>query len=283
MNDTYFQDQVAVVTGAGGTLCSVIACDLAERGARVALVGRTPAKLQVVADKITAAGGNCRIASCDVTDERGMQQLADELLADWGPCRFLVNGAGGNNIKAMTTLTAFDASELGDARPEGQVGFFDLDMEMFEQVLNTNTLGTVIPSRVFGRQMASAGGGSIVNFASMNSYCPLTRVPAYAMAKAAVVNLTEWLAAYLAAANIRVNAVAPGFFVNARSVQYLGSVQSGLTPRGQKVIDHTPMGRFGEAKDLLGCVAWLLDDRASGFITGATIPVDGGFLTRSGV
>ena len=283
MHDTYFQDQVAVVTGAGGTLCSVIARDLAERGARVVLVGRTLAKLQTVADAITAAGGVCRTAACDVTDEPGLKQLSDELLDNWGPCRFLVNGAGGNNIKAMTTLTAFEASELGDERPAGQVGFFDLDMGMFEQVLKINTLGTVIPSRVFGHQMAVAGGGSIVNFASMNSYCPLTRVPAYAMGKAAVVSLTEWLAAYLASANIRVNAVAPGFFVNARSVQYLGSLQAGLTPRGRQVIDHTPMGRFGEAKDLLGCVAWLLDDRASAFVTGATIPVDGGFLTRSGV
>jgi len=283
MQDAYFDGQVAVVTGAGGTLCSEIACHLADLGAKVVLVGRTFAKLQVVADRITAKGRLCLPAACDVTDEAAVSELAERVRRQWGPCRFLINGAGGNHIKAMTTRTAFEADELSDAKPADLVGFFDLDLSMFEQVLKINTLGTVIPCRVFGKQMASGGGGAMVNFASMNSYCPLTRVPAYAMSKAAVVNLTQWMAAYFAPAGIRINAVAPGFFVNERSKQYLGTPETGLTARGDQVIRHTPMARFGEARDLLGCVSWLLDDRSAAFVTGVTIPVDGGFLTRSGI
>ncbi len=283
MNDEYFNGKVAVVTGAGGTLCSEIAIDLAIKGAKVVLIGRTADKLQTVADKIEAQGGISRVAACDVTDEAGLTQLAADIQTQWGPCRFLINGAGGNNSKAMTTNTAYDPAEIAPEKPADLLGFFDLDLTIFESVIKINTLGTVIPSRVFGKQMAANGGGAIVNFASMNSYCPLTRVPAYAMSKAAVVNLTQWMAAYFAPAGIRINAVAPGFFVNERSVKFLGTPESGLTPRGTSVINHTPMARFGEAKDLLGCVAWLLDDRASSFITGITVPVDGGFLTRSGV
>ena len=282
MND-YFQDKVAVVTGAGGTLCSEIALDLAIKGAQVVLIGRTVEKLQAVAGKIIAQNGTCLVASGDVTDEAGMTKIADEVLTRWGPCRFLINGAGVNNIKAMTTQTAFSEMDLAVDRPDGFKSFFDLDMAVFESVLKINTLGAVIPSRVFGRQMAENGGGAILNFASMNSYCPLTRVLAYAMSKAAIVNLTQWMAAYFAPAGIRINAIAPGFFVNERSKTFLGTVETGLTPRGESVINHTPLARFGEAQDLLGCVSWLLDDRSSGFITGITIPVDGGFLTRSGV
>jgi NAD(P)-dependent dehydrogenase (short-subunit alcohol dehydrogenase family) len=150
-------------------------------------------------------------------------------------------------------------------------------------VVRVNTLGTVIPSQVFGREMAQLGRGSILNFASMNSYRPLTRVPAYAMAKAGVVNFTQWLAVYLAPARIRVNCIAPGFFVNERSRKILLTPDGNLTARGQNVMSHTPLKRFGEARELLGAVCWLLDDEAAGFVTGVTLPVDGGFLSSSGV
>lgn len=283
MPDTYFQNKIAVVTGAGGTLCSEIAEDLACKGAEVVLVGRTEEKLRAVADKISASGGCCKIAVCDVTDEAKVEALAEETFKEWGVCDFLINGAGGNNSRVMTTETAYRPCELDGNSPEDYKGFFNLDMEAFESVLQINTLGSVIPIRAFGKQMAKKRGGAIINFASMNSYCPLTKVPAYAMSKAAVVNMTQWLAAYLAPAGIRVNAIAPGFFANERSVKFLGTPETGLSPRGQKVIDHTPMERFGQAKDMLGCVNWLLDDRASSFVTGITVPVDGGFLTRSGV
>ena len=278
-----WKERVAVVTGAGGTLCSEIAVDLAAKGMKVVLIGRTASKLESTAQKIADVNGICRIECGDVNDETAIQAIADKVGSDWGPCRILVNGAGGNNINAMTTNTAFDPQEISPDKPEDMRGFFDLDMAFYQSVLLTNTMGTVIPCRAFGRQMAKAGGGAILNFASMNTYCPLTRVPAYAMSKAAIANFTQWLATYFAPANIRVNAVAPGFFVNERSVKYLRTPDGGLSARGQNVMNHTPMLRFGEAKDLLGCVEWLLDDDKSAFVTGITVPVDGGFLSCTGV
>ena len=278
-----WKDKVAAVTGAGGTLCSEIAIDLASKGMKVVLIGRTAAKLEATAEKISKINAVCRIESGDVNDEPSMQAIADKVAADWGPCRILVNGAGGNNINALTTNTAFDPREIAADKPADMRGFFDLDMELFKSVLNTNTIGTVIPCRVFGKQMAAAGGGAILNFASMNTYRPLSRIPAYAMSKAAIANFTQWLAAYFAPAKIRVNAVAPGFFVNERSIKYLRTPDGGLSPRGQNVMHHTPMERFGEAKELLGCVEWLLDDDKAAFVTGITVPVDGGFLSSTGV
>ncbi len=280
---TQFKNQVAVVTGAGGTLCAEIAVELAREGAKVVLVGRTASKLETVADEIRSFGGVCMIRTGDVTDEKAMESLAEEVQQIWGPCRYLINGAGGNNNKAITTNFTYEPDELEENKPEGKVGFFDLDMEVFESVLKINTLGTVIPVRAFAKQMARQGRGSILNFASMNSTRPLTRVPAYAMSKAAVVNLTQWLATYFAPAGIRVNAVAPGFFVNDRSRKILYNPEGGLSMRGQNIMNHTPMERFGEPKELLGCVMWLLDDEKAGFVTGITVPVDGGFLAHSGI
>ena len=183
----------------------------------------------------------------------------------------------------MPTITKFDPRELTNELPEGDRGLYNVDMEAFGRVLEINTMGTVIPTMAFARQMVKKGGGSVINFASMNTYCPLTRCFAYAMSKAAIANLTQSFAAYYAPANIRINAIAPGFMVNERSKNYLGTVEDGLTRRGEQVIAHTPMGRFGEASDLIGCVKWLLNDEAAGFVTGITVPVDGGFLTLGGV
>lgn len=219
----------------------------------------------------------------DVTDEAAMEALAKEVYEAYGPCRYLINGAGGNNNKAITTNFTFEQEELQEEKPEAMVGFFDLDMEVFESVVKINTLGTVIPVRAFAKQMAREGRGCILNFASMNSSRPLTRVPAYAMSKAAVVNATQWLATYFAPAGIRVNAVAPGFFVNERSKKILCTPEGGLTKRGENIMGHTPMGRFGEARELLGCVSWLLDDEKASFVTGVTVAVDGGFLAHSGI
>ena len=293
--NTYCKDKVAVVTGAGGTLCSAIAIDLAKKGAKVVLVGRTREKLEKVADEIAAAGGVSRIEPADVTDEAAIRDMADRVAAEWGSCRFLVNGAGGNNVKAMPTRLLFCEKDLcvktNPVNPVNPVqkelpadrGFFDIDMEAFKSVLEINTLGTVIPSRIFGLQMAKACGGAILNFASMNTYRPLTRVAPYAMSKAAIANWTMFFAQYMAPAKVRVNAVAPGFMVNERSRAYLMTPDGGLSPRGEQVMHHTPMGRFGEAQDLLGCVNWLLDDSVSAFVTGITVPVDGGFLSSAGV
>ena len=277
-----FKDKVIVVTGAGGTLCSELAIRFAEEGAILFLVGRTESKLTVVADRITAAGGRAYVFPCDVTDQESVAALADFVLKTAGPCNYLINGAGGNDVKAMPTITAFDERELDGELPDGMRGLYNVDFDAFERVLDINTMGTVYPTLAFAKQMAKNGGGSIINFASMNSYCPLTRCFAYAMSKAAITNLTQSFAAYFANAGIRVNAIAPGFMVNERSKAYLGTVEEGLTARGQSVIAHTPMGRFGQASDLVGCAKWLLSDDSS-FVSGATIPVDGGFLTLSGV
>ena len=277
-----FVGKIAVITGAGGTLCSEISFKLAEAGARVYLVGRTEEKLIKVKNRIESVGGDATVFPCDVTSRESIKALA-EAVEKAGGCDFLINGAGGNDIKAMPTITKFDPRELSGELDEGQKGLFNVDMDAFEKVLNINTMGTVYPTLEFAKQMIKKGGGSVINFASMNTYCPLTRCFAYAMSKAAIANLTQSLAAYFAPANIRVNAIAPGFMVNERSKNYLGTVEEGLTKRGEQVISHTPMGRFGVAGDLIGCVNWLLDDEAAGFVTGITVPVDGGFLTLGGV
>ena len=281
--NTYLTGKVAVVTGAGGTLCSAISIYLAKLGAKVVLVGRTKEKLDVVSEKINEFGGDAYSYPCDVTDKNAVFELAKVAQEKFGPCDMLINGAGGNDIKAMPTITKFDERELTGELPEGAKGLYNVDMDAFEKVLNLNTMGTVYPTLEFAKQMVKKGKGSILNFASMNTYCPLTRNFAYAMSKAAIYNLTQSFAAYYAPANIRINAVAPGFMVNERSKNYLGTVKDGLTQRGKDVIAHTPMGRFGEAEDLLGTVKWLLDSDAAGFVTGITVPVDGGFLTLGGV
>lgn len=281
--DPYFHDKIAVVTGASGTICSQVSKDLAALGMTVVLVGRTLQTLEQVAREITAAGGNCAVYTCDVTDRRATDALAAEVISRYGRCDYLINGAGGNNANATPNIAFFDPRELDENRPAGLKGLYNVDMNCFENVMRVNTMGTLYPTLAFAGYMAKAGHGSIVNFASMNSYCPLTRNFAYAMSKAAIVNLTQSLAAYFANAGIRVNAVAPGFIVNDRSKKILGTPEEGLTQRGQDVIGHTPMGKFGHAGDMSGCIEWLLDDRASGFVTGITVPVDGGFLTLSGV
>ncbi len=277
-----FKNKTAVVTGAGGTLCSAIAIELAKQGAKVVLVGRTKEKLEVVREKIEKDGGVCMVYACDVTDKDGVAALAKETEEKFGACDYLINGAGGNNIKAMPTITKYDTRELTGELPEGQKGLYDIDMDAFRSVLDINIMGTVLPTMEFAKQMVKKGGGAVINFASMNTYCPLTRCFAYAMSKAAIANLTQSFAAYYAPANIRINAIAPGFMVNERSKNYLGTVEEGLTARGQSVINHTPMGRFGQADDLLGCMKWLLSGDAA-FVTGITVPVDGGFLTLGGV
>lgn len=279
----FFSGKTAVVTGAGGTLCSAVAKDLARQGARVALLGRTVASLEAVAADIRAAGGTALSVACDVTDAASVERARALVTRELGACHFLINGAGGNQPEAVTTLTEFSPSELAADKPAGQRGFFDLSLAKFDDVVRTNTLGTVIPCQVFGREMAGLGRGSILNFASMNSYRPLTRVPAYALAKAGVVNFTQWLAVYLAPANIRVNGIAPGFFVNERSRKILLTPDGGLSARGQNVMAHTPLKRFGEAQELLGAVNWLLDDEKAGFVTGVTLPVDGGFQAATGI
>ena len=273
--------KVAVVTGAGGTLCSAMAKDLAKQGYRVALLGRTLEKLQVVEKEIQASDGIAISVTADVSDENAVREACQTITRELGPCSVLINGAGGNQSEALTNIPAYDERELED--DDSVKGFFNLDMSVFQSVIEINTMGTVIPCFVFGRDMAREKRGSIINFASMTSYRPITKVAAYAMAKNGIVSFTQWLAAYLAPANIRVNAIAPGFFLNDRSRKIMFNEDGSQTERAQNITQQTPMNRFGEARELLGCMNWLISDQNAGFVTGITVPVDGGFLSCPGV
>lgn len=281
--DKYFNGKVAVVTGAAGIICSEVAKDLASLGIFVVLADRAVENAEKVAAIIRERGGECATYACDVTDKAAVDAFAEEVIAKYGRCDYLINGAGGNNAKAQPKITRFDPRELDADRPEDLIGLYNVDMQAFEGVIKLNTMGTVYPLLAFAKYMATNGGGSIVNFASMNTYCPLTRNFAYAMSKAAVANFTQAFAAYFAHTGVRVNAVAPGFIINERSKLILGTPEEGLTKRGKDVIDHTPMEKFGQASDMCGTIRYLIDDRLSSFVTGVTVPVDGGFLTLSGV
>jgi hypothetical protein len=281
MNEQKFKGKVAVITGAGGTLCSEMARNLARQGVKVALLGRTIEKLQKVEKDISQNGGIAISISTDVTDQEQVELGFKKVKDSFGRCDILINGAGGNQPDAVTTVSEFNPKELD--RTEGVRGFFNLDMNIFGNVIVSNTMGTVIPCFIFGRGMAKQRSGNIINMASMNSFRPLSRVGAYGMAKAGIMNFTQWLAAYLAPAGIRVNAIAPGFFLNDRSRKLLTTPDGGYTERGHNILRQTPMKKFGEAPELTGCLNWLIDDEASGFVTGVTIPVDGGFLADSGV
>ncbi len=274
-------NKIAIVTGAGGTLCSEMARNLAAQGYKVALMGRTLEKLKIVEEEIRQKGGTAISVAADVSEEDSIQEANDIIKKELGTCNVLINGAGGNQSEALTNITEFDEKEL--AGDNSVKGFFNLDMDIFKSVININTMGTVIPCFVFGKEMAREKRGVIINIASMNSYRPLTKVGAYGIAKAGIANFTQWLAAYLAPANIRVNAIAPGFFLNDRSRKIMFNEDGSYTARANNVMAHTPLKRFGEATELIGCMNWLISEEAAGFVTGIVVPVDGGFLSNAGV
>ena len=273
---------VAVITGAAGALCSVISIHLAKRGYKVALLNRNTKKLNAIKETIDAAGGTSIVIQADVTKEVALVSAKETVEEQFGGCSLLINGAGGNQNDALPNINEYDERELVEGQSEVK-GFFNLDMEVFRNVIQTNTMGTVLPSYVFGRSMAKSGGGNIVNFASMTSFRPLTRVSAYAMAKSGIVSFTQWLAAYLAPAHIRVNAIAPGFIINDRSKKIMFNEDGSYSERAQQILRQTPQNRFGEAYELIGCLDWLIDDQNAAFVTGITVPVDGGFLSSAGV
>ena len=277
--NTDLTGKVAVVTGASGTLCSIFAKALARAGAKVALLGRNMDKLKELADEIEAEGGTAKGYTCNVMNKANCLQVAEDVLADFGPCDILVNGAGGNNARANTDKEYFEMADL----ESDTVTFFDLDESGVEMVFNLNFIGTLLPTQVFARDMALNGHGIIINISSMNAFRPLTKIPAYSGAKAAVSNFTQWLATHMSKVGIRVNAIAPGFFLTDQNRTLLTNADGSLTARGNTILTHTPMGRFGTPEDLLGTLLWLADDKASGFVNGAVIPVDGGFAAFSGV
>ena len=277
--NTDLSGKVAVVTGAGGVLCSEFAKVLARAGAKVALLNRTQEKAQKYADEINAAGGVAIAYGCNVLDKEHTYAVAEQVLADLGPCDILINGAGGNNPKATTDKEYYEDGDIDSDTKS----FFDLDEEGVESVFNLNFLGTLIPTQAFARQMLGREGCSILNISSMNAFTPLTKIPAYSGAKAAVTNFTQWLAVHFSRQGIRVNAIAPGFFSTAQNAKLLWNEDGTPTARTGKILAATPMGRFGESKELSGALLFLLNNEAAGFITGVTIPVDGGFSAYSGV
>ena len=272
--------KVAVITGAGGVICSCIAKAFANAGAKVALLDLSEEKAEAFAKEIVAAGGVAKGYGANVLDKRQLEDCRERVLADLGKCDILINGAGGNNPRAQTDKEYY---ENGDEAATGLNTFFNLDKSGVEFVFNLNFLGTLLPSQVFARDMAEAGGGCIINISSLNAFTPLTKIPAYSGAKAAVSNFTKWLAVHFSKVGIRVNAIAPGFLSTAQNRALLWNDDGTPTERTGKIIAATPMGRFGEAEELLGSVLFLANDRAAGFITGVVLPIDGGFSAYSGV
>ena len=277
--DTDLSGKVAVVTGAGGVLCSAIAKTLARAGAKVALLDLNEEAAQSFADEITAEGGVAKAYKCNVLDKAVCYEVADAVEKDFGKCDILVNGAGGNNPRATTDKEYFEEGDI-DADTKS---FFDLDASGVEFVFNLNFLGTLIPTQAFARQMVGREGCNIINISSMNAYTPLTKIPAYSGAKAAISNFTQWLAVHFSKVGIRCNAIAPGFFSTKQNAALLWNADGTPTARTGKILAATPMGRFGESEELDGALLFLLNNKAASFITGVVIPIDGGFSAYSGV
>ena len=271
--------KVAVVTGGAGVLCSEFAKALASCGAKVAVAGRTLSKLEVVADEINAAGGEVMAVQMDVVNKESVKAAHDEVLAKFGKCDILINGAGGNHPRATTDKEYF---EMGDLDGETK-SFFDLSEDDVEYVFNLNFIGTLIPTQEFAKDMIGREGCTILNVSSMNAYTPLTKIPAYSGAKAAISNFTQWMAVHFSKVGIRVNGIAPGFFSTAQNAKLLWNEDGTPTARTEKILNATPMGRFGEPSELLGALMFLVDEKAASFVTGIVIPVDGGFSAYSGV
>jgi len=265
------KDKVIVITGAGGVLCGTMATALAKAGAKIAVLDIAETAAERVAKQITADKGQALPVKCNVLNKASLEEAKEKINSEFGAIDVLINGAGGNKKEATTS-------------PE--LSFFDLPAESIRFVFDLNFIGTLLPSQVFGKEMAENGMGVILNVSSMNAFRPLTKISAYSAAKAAVSNFTQWLAVHVCqnySKDIRVNAIAPGFFLTEQNRFLLTDEKTGeLTPRGQTIIDHTPMGRFGQPEELIGTVTWLISDAAK-FLTGVVIPVDGGFSAFSGV
>ncbi len=272
--------KIAVVTGAGGVLCSAFAKELAGNGYAVALLDLNEDAVKAVAEEINAAGGKAIGYKANVLDKEIMEAVHTQVLADLGKCDLLINGAGGNNPKCTTAHETF---EEGDEDRDDILTFFNLDKAGFNFVFDLNILGTLIPTQVFARDMIGRKDCNILNISSMNAFTPLTKIPAYSAAKAGISNFTQWLAVHFAGQGIRVNAIAPGFFVTHQNRGLLFDENGNPTPRTEKILRATPMGRFGEAEELLGTLMWITDSTKAGFVTGVVVPVDGGFSAYSGV
>lgn len=274
------KDKVVVVTGGAGVLGRYFCEAIAQCGAKVAILDLNETVAKQFADELTKKGYQAMGVSCNVMD-KGAIEAAKKIVNDtYGSVDILINGAGGNSPKATTDVEFYDEASLAD--PEKK-SFFDLDLNGFNFVFGLNFTGTLLPTQVFGKDLVNKPGATILNVSSMNAYTPLTKIPAYSAAKAAISNFTQWLAVHFAKTGIRVNAIAPGFFSTAQNKALLWQADGKPTARAHKILTNTPMGRFGEPEELLSTLLWLLDSKGAGFVTGIVVPVDGGFSAYSGV
>lgn len=272
-----FSGKVVVVTGAGGVLCGDMAKAFAQAGAKVAALDLNEEAVKKLADECKAQGYICEGYKANVLEPEALAQVHEAVLKDLGPCDILVNGAGGNNPKATTD------NEYHHEAKEGQKTFFDLDAAGVDFVFKLNFQGTLLPTQQFAKDMAEKKSGCILNISSMNAYIPLTKIPAYSGAKAAISNFTQWLATHFAGTGIRCNAIAPGFLVSNQNRALLFNEDGTPTARSKKILNGTPTGRFVDSEELLGGVFFLCDDKAASAITGVVLPIDAGFAAYSGV
>ena len=281
-NHENLKGRVAVITGAGGVLCSGFAKDLAAQGVKVAVLDLNKDAAQSVADEIVAAGGTAIAVACNVLEKESLDAARTQINETLGTCDILINGAGGNNPKGTTSKEKLELCDIAE-KAEGVKTFFDLDPKGIEFVFNLNFLGTLLTTQAFAVDMVGKENTTIINISSMNAFRPLTKIPAYSAAKAAVSNFTQFMAVHFSDVGIRVNAIAPGFFSTNQNKALLFNEDGSLSPRSEKIIGHTPLGRFGKTEDLTGSLLFLADETYSGFITGVILPVDGGFAAYSGV
>lgn len=272
--------KTVVITGGAGVLGTAFGLALAECGAKIAVLDLNKEAAEKAAGAIREMDGVAAAFACDVLDRTSLEATADAVEAELGPCHLLLNGAGGNHPKGTTTKEVLEAADLEN---KDLLTFFDLDPKGIGFVFNLNFLGTLLPTQTFAKRMVGRKGCSIINVSSMNAFRPLTKIPAYSGAKAAVSNLTQWLAVHFAPVGIRVNALAPGFFVTNQNRGMLFDEAGAPNERARKIISHTPMGRFGESDELIGALLFLASEPASGFVNGVVLPVDGGFSAYSGV
>ncbi len=268
--------RVAVITGGSGVLCSEMARELARQGMKIAILNLNAEKGQKVVDSIKLSGGEAISISTNVLEKQSLINAREEIIKQFGSVDLLINGAGGNHPDAIT------APEESIDKVEGKT-FFDLDEKGFSNVFALNFTGTFLTCQVFGQELLKAKAPAIINISSMSGYTPLTKIPAYSAAKASINNFTEWLAVHFAQEGLRVNAIAPGFFVTTQNKDLLVDANGEYTNRSKKILAATPMKKFGEPQHLLGALLFLADEAYSSFVTGTTIPVDGGFNSYSGV
>ena len=271
------ENEVIAITGAGGVLMGAFAKALAECGASVGVIDLSPENCEKTTNDILKDGGKAVSAPCNCLKKEEIIAAKEKIEKTFGPVTMLINGAGGNSPKCTTD------NEISSEAKEGMKSFFDLDEAGFRFVFDLNILTAVLCTQVFGEGMKDRGYGNIINISSMNAFRPLTKIPAYSSAEAGVSNLTQWLSVHFASAGIRVNGIAPGFFSTKQNAALLWNADGTPTARTAKILAHTPMGRFGETEDLIGTLLWLADSKASGFVTGVVVPVDGGFAAYSGV